>query len=140
MSADAIAALVEILKADAGIAALAAARVFGTELPAAEAASMPRAAVVIAPAGGTSLTAGSDAQHDTQRIDAMCYGATSYEAQLVRDAVRDALKPIRRSVAASTLIHWVRPAGGFTSGRDRDADWPVAVQSWQVFHAEQAAA
>lgn len=140
MNADPIAALVELMKADAGVAAVASTRVFGGELPAAEAASMPRGALVIVPAGGTSLTAGSDARHDTQRLDVMCYGATPYEAQRLRDAAHAALKPIRRAVASATLIHWVQPAGGFTTGRDRDAGWPVAAQSYQVFYAEQAAA
>jgi hypothetical protein len=50
--ADPIAGLVALLLADAGVAALAGVRVFGGELPKAEAQFMPRAALVVAPSGG----------------------------------------------------------------------------------------
>ena len=140
MSADPIAALVAFLKADAGVIALAGTRVFGLELPATEAAPMPRKAVVLQASGGPSLAAGSYLEHDTQRVDAFSYGETPFEAQRLRRAVFDALKPLRRVVVTSTLLHWVEPAGGFATQRDPDADWPRAFQSFQVFFAEQAAA
>lgn len=140
MSADVIAALVAFLKADSGVAALAGARVFGLELPASEAVSMPRKAVVLQTSGGVRLTAGSYARHDTQRVDAFAYGETPFEAEALRRAVFDALKPLRREVSAGVLIHWVEPAGGWSTLRDPDAAWPAAFQSFQVFFAEQAAA
>lgn len=136
MSADPIAALIAVLQADAGVAALAGTRVFGDELPADEAGSMPRKAVVLKPSGGPSLAAGSYLEHDSQRVDAVSYGETPYEAQRLRAAVAAALKPLKRVVAASVLLHWVEPAGGFTTGRDPDAAWPSAFQSFQVFYAE----
>ncbi|MEP1879763.1 MAG: DUF3168 domain-containing protein, partial [Roseibium sp.] len=71
--ADLIGALTEVLKADAEASALAGARVFGGELPGAEAASMPRAACVLRASGGVSLAAGSRMAHDTQRIDLVCF-------------------------------------------------------------------
>lgn len=139
MSADVIAALVSFLKADAGVAALVGTRVFGLELPAAEAGSMPRKAVLLQASGGVSLTAGTFAEHDTQRIDAHAYGETPFEAARLRRAVKDALKPLRRQVVDQVLIHWVEPAGGWATLRDPDADWPDAFQSFQAFFAEPAA-
>ena len=139
MSADPVAALVAFLKADAGVAALVADRVYGLELPANQSGSMPRKAVVLQASGGVSLAAGSSLEHDTQRIDAFGYGETPFEAELVRRAVFDALKPLRRVVSAGVLIHWVEPAGGWTNGRDPAADWPVNFQSFQAFFAEPAA-
>lgn len=140
MSQDIIAALVSVLSADAGVAALVETRVFGGELPATEAASMPRKAIVVQPSGGASLTAGSYLGHDTQRVDVFAYGETPFEAERVRRAGFDVLKPLRRRVAASTLIHWVEPAGGYAAARDTNARWPRAFQSYQAFFAESQAA
>ncbi|MFQ5775862.1 MAG: DUF3168 domain-containing protein [Kiloniellaceae bacterium] len=140
MSADPIAAVVAFLKADAGVAALAGTRVFGLELPAAEAANMPRKAVVLRASGGPSLAAGTYLDHDSQRIDLVSYGETPFEAERLRRAIFDALKPVARLVVNSTLVHWIEPAGGFATQRDPDAAWPSAFQSFQVFFAESAAA
>jgi hypothetical protein len=133
--ADPVEALKTILLADAGIADTVDARVFGGELPAAEAAHMPRAAVVLRPSGGTSLTAGSFARHDTQRIDLLAYGATSQEADALARRCHLLFIDLRRQVIAGCLIHWVDTAGGLSARRDRDAVWPFALQSFQIFHA-----
>ena len=140
MSADVITALVAFLKADAGVAALAATRVFGGELPADQAAAMPRKALVVAASGGANLTAGTYVEHASQRFDVFAYGKTPFEAERLRRAAGDALKAMRRQVVASTLIHWVEAAGGWSAQRDPDAAWPAAFQSFQVFFAEQPAA
>lgn len=140
MSADVIAGLVAYLKADAGVSGLAGTRVFGLELPGGQAGAMPRHAVVLQASGGVSLTAGSYVEHDTQRVDAFSYGATPFQAERLRRAVFDALKPLRRAVAAGVLIHWVEPAGGWSTLRDPDGHWPVAFQSFQAFFAQDAAA
>lgn len=136
--ADLIAGLAELLKADAGVAAIAADRVYGGELPASEAKNMPRAAVVISGSGGISLTAGSYVEHDTARVDAFAYGVTQHEATLVLAAVALAMRRIRRKVSEGVLIHWAQPAGGSTGGRDPALAWPRAFQSFQVFHALEA--
>lgn len=130
-AADPTAALVALLTA----AGFAAGRVFGGELPADEAPSMPRKALVVASSGGVSLTGGSFARHDAQRFDLFGYGATPTEAeQLVADAALF-LRQVRRTVAANVLVHWVKPAGGSAGARDPDAAWPRAFQSFQVFHS-----
>lgn len=133
--ADPIAALAALLAADTAVAALAGARVFGGELPPAEARTMPRAALVVAPSGGISLTAGSYVEHDSVRADLFAYGATQKEASRLLAAAALALRRIRRAVSGGVLIHWAAPAGGGTAGRDPALAWPRAFQSFQVFHA-----
>ena len=139
MSEDIIGALVTFLKTSSDVTALVGDRVFGIELPGAEAASMPRKTVVLSPSGGVSLAAGSYMNHDTQRIDAFSYGETLFEADRLRRAVYDAFRVRRRGVTGTTLIHWIESAGGWVSQRDADVDWPRAFQSFQVYHALEAA-
>lgn len=135
--ADIITAIVERLKADAEVGGLTAGRVFGGELPDDETAAMPRSAVVVRPSGGASFAAGSFIQHDTQRFDTLSYAATPWEANMLARIVRRSLTVIRRRVIGGCLIHWIEVAGGFSAGRDRDAAWPIAFQSFQAFHALQ---
>ena len=138
MSADVINGLITFLKADSPMAALVGTRVFGIELPASEAGSMPRKAVVLKPTPGSTLTDGSYLEHTGQRIDAFSYGETPFESERVRRAVFDAFKALQRKVSAAVLIHWCEPAGGFANLRDPDAGWPVNFQSFQAFYAETA--
>ncbi len=139
MSEDIVAALVTFIKADGGVSALVGTRVFGLELPGAEAASMPRKAVVLKPSGGPSFASGSYSEHDTQRIDVFAYGETLFEATRVRTAVSDAFRALRRGKTGTTLIHWVEPAGGWASQRETKLEWPRAFQSFQAFYALEAA-
>jgi hypothetical protein len=135
--ADIVAALVALLIADASVAAIAGGRVFGDELPETENAAMPRAALVVVASGGPSLTGGSNAEHDTARVDLFGYGATQEEANRLIATAALSLRRIQRVVSAGTLIHWARPAGGATGARDAQLAWPRAFQSFQVFHALQ---
>jgi len=140
MSENIIAALMVYLRDNATIGDLVGARVFGVELPEAEAASMPRPCVVLKPSGGDSFAGRGTHRHETQRLDAFSYGETIFEAYKVSVAVYDALALLTRNRTGSTLIHWVNPAGGWTSNRDPDADWPMVFQSFQAFFALEAAA
>lgn len=132
---DIVGALVAMLKADAGVAALAGTRVFGGELPADETAAMPRAAIVIAPSGGVSLTGASFLEADTQRVDLVAWGATPLSAAALLAAADEAMRGARRASWANVLIYWVNRAGGYAAARDRDGQWPFAFRSYQVFHA-----
>lgn len=136
--ADPIRALVEWLETDGDIAAASASRIFGGELPADEAASMPRAAIVVSASGGASLTAGTYARHDTQRVDVLAYGETPLEANALARMCRLRITGLRRKVIAGCLIHWADVAGGLSAGRDRDTVWPYAFHSFQIFHALEA--
>lgn len=140
MSMNVAIALRAILLADAGVAGLVSTRVFVAELPRAEAALMPRQCVVITPSGGAEFQPGSFIRHSFQRLDAFAYGATPFDADLVRDAVYDALVDLGRNVTSNTLIHWVQSAGGWATNRDTDARWPMSFQSFQAFYARDAAA
>lgn len=133
--ADIIEALVGLLKADAATAALVGARVYGGELPPDETANMPRAALLVKPSGGISLTGGSYVRADTQRIDLRGYGATPAQAAAVLAVGSTALSMMRRGTWAGILIHSVSSAGGFSTQRDPNTFWPRAIRSFQVFHA-----
>lgn len=135
--ADIIGAIMARLNDDAVVSGLVAGRVFGGELPDTETALMPRAAIVLRPSGGASLAAGSYVEHDTQRFDSLAYGATPSEANKLARRVRRVLTKTRRQVVSGCLIHWIEVAGGFSAGRDKDAAWPIAFQSFQAFHALQ---
>ena len=132
--ADPIAALIAILMAEPQVAALAGTRVFGIELPRSEAASMPRQAIVLQPSGGPTLTTGSYLEHTAQRVDVFAYGETPYQAHRLGRAA--AFKQFRRRVVGAVLVHSVDPAGGYFTGRDPDADWPLVFQSFQTLYAE----
>ena len=139
MSENIISALRVVLLADATLNALVGARVFGLELPPAEAKSMPRQCVVLRPSGGPAFPGGY-IEHAFQRIDVFSYGETMFEADAVRDAASTVLRTLRRGRTGGTLIHWVQSAGGWASQRDADADWPMAFESVQAFFALETAA
>jgi hypothetical protein len=133
--ADPIGALVSVLLADSDVAALVGTRGFGGELPPGETAAMPRAAFVMRASGGTPLTSGSFAEVEAQRIDVYAYGATARQAAQLADLIALKLRRIERTVEDGTLIHWVKSAGGYSSGREPETDWPRAWRSFQIFFA-----
>lgn len=133
--ADLLGGMVALLLDDAAIAAIVDTRVFAGELPADQAELMPRAAIELHQSGGTSLTGGSNAEHDTQRIDLFAYAATPREADQLRAAAALAFRRVQPGVRGNCYIHSIVPAGGASSTRDPDAAWPRAFQSFQVFHA-----
>lgn len=136
--ADLIGGLVALLLENADVSAIAGLRVFGGELPADEAQHMPRSALIVAPSGGFSLTAGSYAEHDTARVDLFGYGPTQRDANKLVAVASLAMRRVMRAVSANVLIHWAMPAGGSSGGRDAALAWPRAFQSFQVFHALEA--
>lgn len=133
--ADIVTAIVELLKADAGIAASVDGHVYGGELPPDLAALMPRTAIVVQASGGAAFAPASTVDAETQRLDIVCYGATPFEAAELRRLSNPVLRHTLRRVVAGVLIHWVQWAGGYISGRDRDGAWPYALQSYQALFA-----
>ncbi len=132
--ADLEAGLVAFLRADAFIAVLAGTRVYAGELPAAEAAAMPRHAIVIKASGGASLLGDTYVEHDTQRVDVFAFGPTPREAGRLMRGAFYALRGLRRSVYAGCLIHWANPASGSIAGREPETEWRRQFQSFQVMH------
>ncbi len=133
-AADLEAGLVAFLKADVATNAVTAGRIFGGELPEAEAASMPRTAIVLRASGGVSLTGESHLEHDTQRIDVFAFAATTRAAASVMRTAALALRSLRRSVHAGCLIHWANSASSSIAGREPVTEWPRQFQSFQVMH------
>ncbi|MEQ8834274.1 MAG: DUF3168 domain-containing protein [Miltoncostaeaceae bacterium] len=131
-----IAALVALLQTDPPTAALTSGRVYGGELPREEVPQMPRAAVVLRPAGGGLLGRAYQAWGDV-RVDVDCFGATPKAAWDLHRAVRTAMKAMRREVHDGTLIHWARLSADAVLARDPDTDWPTAPSSWQVLAADE---
>ena len=134
---DPIAALVTFLKADAAVAALVGTRVYGGELPRSEVDLMPRAVVVVKPAGGPGGRAYM--KFAQPRIDVDCYAATVPDSWVVHLAVRDALKHMRRNVTGTVLLHSADVSSDGVTARDPDTDWPVTVSSYLLSVAEVAA-
>ena len=138
--ADIVTAIVELLKADAGVAALCGPRVFGGELPPDETQSMPRHALVVQPSGGVPFQPASRLRAEAQRLDIIAYGPTVHDAVLLRQAAAPVLTLTVRRVISGVLIQWVQAAGGFMTGRDRDGQWPYAFQSFQTLYSTEEAA
>lgn len=137
-ASDLIAALVALQKADAVMAGIASDRIFGGELPSEETPNMPRRAIVIRESGGTALTGRSNLGHDAQRVDLFAYGATPQQASMLRAEAALAFRRAEPGTYAGVLIHSVNSAGGASSRRDPDTDWPRAFQSFQAFYGLEA--
>ena len=126
--ADAIGTIISLLSADTDISALVGARVFGAELPPAEAASMPRKAIVVTAAGG--IDAADFAPWQRPRFDLKCYGETPGEADLVRRTAHAVLKQAERGSVGGTLMFSCTQSAGPTQFRDPDFDWPISMETW----------
>ncbi|PHQ63189.1 MAG: DUF3168 domain-containing protein [Sphingobium sp.] len=135
MSVDPIGALVAILLDDIAVSDRVQDRGFGGELPASEAGSMPRQALVVRPSGGVAMNGDSFVEHDTQRVDVFAYGGSPGEAGMLMADIALALRRVRRRVIVGTLVHWVQSAGGYSSGREPETNWPRVFQSFQLLYA-----
>jgi hypothetical protein len=136
--ADIMAALVALATATPAITDLTGEHIYPEEIPPAAVAQMADIqALVFQSSGGPSLTGGSEAALDHQRIDVKAYGATPAEANALRRAVAQLLRTTKRKVVSNTLIHWINKAGGFYAARDADGQWPHSFQSFQVFYSTQ---
>lgn len=136
---DIITAIVDLLRAAPGIAALVAGRVYGDELPESLMVEMPTQCVVVKPSGGAAFQGAGKLNAEAQRFDLFCYGASPFEADQLRRACRPVVLGIERRQHNGVLIHWVQSAGGYLTGRDRDGAWPYAFASFQTLYSEEAA-
>lgn len=136
---DPVTALVQFLKADADLAARVSTRVFGAELPRNQTDAMPRAAVVVQPAGGGLMGLEYQSWGDV-RMDVDCYGSTPFESWTTYLMAYRALKMMEAQVVAGVLLKWAKPSAKGNTARDPDTDWPVTLSSWQVLVGETAAA
>ena len=136
-----IVALVTFFKADSALSALVGTRVFGAELPNTETESMPRAVVVISPAGSPpGPGANSNLSFMSLRLDMKCYGTTPLTAWSVYLAVRDALKGLEGSVKDTVLLYDASIEGGPIQLRDADLEWPLVLGTFNLRVSETAVA
>lgn len=63
------------------------------------------------------------------------YGATPIQAMAVMEDAALALRRVSHRVAAQTLVYWVQSAGGYSSGREPETEWPRVFQSFQLLYA-----
>lgn len=121
---DPIALIVELLKANEAIAALAGANVFGGGLPAGFV--MPQAAVVVTPAGGPGRRGAEGWRRN--RIDTICYGATLHESWEVHLAVREALE----TMPPTGALKEAHITSDGSNALDPVELWPTAYASYLV--------
>ena len=127
---DALGAIIALLKADATISALLSTRVYGLELPRADADSMPRKAIVINSAGGIGESSFRDVFK--YRLDFACYGETPFEAYETFRTLRAVLRDIEKGVTSSTFIYSAEHSAGPFSFRDSNTKWPHTIDTWLV--------
>jgi len=137
---DFIAALVSYLKADTDVYTATGGRVYGGELPDAEAINQPRGAIVLRATGGGFFSGRSFMELNDPRVDIMCYGSTPYQAGVVFNLMHPVLKQMRRNVTGNCLLHWCHPTTSPQQLRDPDAEWPMILSVWQVLYSEREVA
>ena len=116
-----------LLLAASSVTALVDDRVYHSELPPAQSASMPEQAVVLALAGGGGRPKLTKIRR--LRLDTICYGATLYESQQLHAAVREVLEAFTR-LSGSLLS--VEMAADGQNGRDPLKQWPVCFATYTV--------
>lgn len=138
-----VAALRKYLLSDADVNTLSGGRVFGNELPDAEAALMPRKCVVINSAGlgSRGLAARSYMPISSRTKVVRCYGETPYDTRLLFNAVDRALKLLSRRLVtpdglSAQLLYSAVSTGGVTTAREQQTDWPVSFSSYDVLASD----
>ncbi len=136
---DVIGALVTFLNTG-DVNTLTGGRVYGGDLDEAEVPNMPRAALVVAYAGGGTLGVGANSylRVGEIRVDLRCYGETPYEADRIHRAAHGLMKHMRRDVVSSVLLHHAVNSGGPLQLRDPKTDWPFVLRTYMVTAAETA--
>ena len=128
------AAMVDYLANDMRVTRLAGERVYGAELPAYEAAEMPRKTILVMASGGLGAGAGTSSQTPwaNNRFDIRCYGETPYIADILHNVVYRAMHDLRvHDYEGMRLVTAVK-SGGPLPGRDMDADWPYTIGVYTV--------
>jgi hypothetical protein len=128
---DPIAALINFLKADQDVSALAGNRIFGASLPPGEAASMPRACVVIQKAGGFGQA--SYQQVYRQRVDVRTYGRTAAEISELQLCCQRALNELwRRGQSGEAMLLSATQETAANQGVEAQTRWQFEFSVWTV--------
>lgn len=115
-------------------------RIFRPELPEGEDKSMPRACVLVRPAGGGILFGRTRLPFKDSRIDIVCYGSTRLEAENLAREVSLALTELGTSTWEGVALRWARISAEPASAIDPNTNWPFALVSTQVMHASRVPA
>lgn len=99
-------------------------RIFGSQLPAAQAASMPRAAIVVIDAGGPGTVWDRTITH---RLDIRCYGATPLAARELAWIVYTELAWLSRRTIGTGKLYALEPQMTPLPQVDPDTNWPSAT-------------
>lgn len=142
---DVLSAVRVVLRADTAVTAIVpAGQIYAGEMPQTESVLQPRAAVILALAGGRSDY--GYAQIGRRRMDVRCYGTTPFEAMKLANQVYESLKGLQRRrvtsgapVITPTLIHGINVESGPTPLRDADGDWAMVLTTFEIVAAEAAA-
>lgn len=129
----------QALRACGDLSDLIDGRVYGGEVPGADADVMPRGCIVVANAGGGGSGVGaSDTRAWTRgRIDVRSYGETPAEAAAISVMAHLWLKQWTRRVANGVLIDTVEEGAGPISFRDPNTDWPMTIRTYLLLHADR---
>lgn len=117
----------DLLLATSAVTTIASQRVFGGELPEAEATSMPRAAVVVKPSGGMGRLKLMKTR--MIRVDTICYAATLHDSWALHLAVREALETLARPKGSVKSIEMASEA---VNARDSVKQWPTCYASYSA--------
>jgi hypothetical protein len=136
-AADPTLAIAAYLKAQKVIDEAVEGRIFRPDLPQGEDIHMPRACVLVRPAGGGQLFGRDYLGVMDSRIDIVCYGSTRLEAENIGREVQLALKNLRRSTWEKVSVRWARIAGGPASAIDPTTLWALCLLTAQVMHGTE---
>lgn len=110
-------------------------RVYGIEIPASEADTMPRKLIVVRQSGMGGQSGGF-VRVQKALLDVACYGETPYEAEQLRLEVNRYLKDFRRQMSEGFLIHSFDLVNGPIHLREPQTEWPYVVETWRCLASE----
>lgn len=134
-AADPTLAIAAYLKDQEPVWEAAEERIFRPELPEGEDKLMPRACILVRPAGGGAMSARDFLPLIDSRLDLICYGSTRLQAENIAREVAAALKDLRGSSWEGIPVRWARVSAQPASAIDPNTNWPFALVSTQVYHA-----
>jgi hypothetical protein len=135
-AADPLGALRTILLADADVAAASGGNVYCIEIRREDVKAMPRAAVLLKPAGGPG--ARGYQQFGKLRVTVACYGETGDESWTLWLTVKPVLQQLARVTSQHALIHSATMEADGAFGIDPTTQWPTTFSSWLVLASDIA--
>lgn len=129
MTINALGSIIEYLRTDAPLLADLGGRIFGFSLPSAEAAHMPRRAVVVRYVGASVAP---HAASSVEKVDVHCYGETHAEADRIRRRVRSTMLALRRHDSELGMLESALHTAGPIHYFDQSTNWPVVVETYAV--------